>query len=229
MNVLIVFAHPEAHSFCGALKDTAVERLTALGYTVEVSDLYRQGFSPIGGPADFRHELADGPFNYQTEQRRAHANGSYANDVATEQAKVARADLLMLNFPLWWFGPPAILKGWIDRVLSVGFAYDSDRRFDRAPLRGRKGMVTVTTGSPVERFTAGTPRAYASVEDTLMPLQKGLFGYIGLEPIPPFLAFAPARSPEEDRQALLRHYAEHLTAAAGLDGGAQRALHTNGA
>lgn len=213
MNILIVFAHPEPRSFCGALKDVAVETLTGLGHQVTVSDLYVQGFDPAGGRGDFVHALADGPFVYQAEQRRAYAESSYAPDVAAEQAKVLASDVVMLNFPLWWFGPPAILKGWIDRVMSVGFAYDSDRRFENGALKGRRGMVSVTTGSPAERFTDGGGRAYASVETTLLPLQHGLFAYVGMDTLAPFVAFAPGRASDAARRQCLDDYAAHLARA----------------
>lgn len=215
MNILIVFAHPEPRSFCGALKDVAVETLAGLGHQVSVSDLYGQSFQPVGGRADFDHPSADGPFNYQAEQRRAYETASYEADLAAEQEKVRAADLIMLNFPLWWFGAPAILKGWIDRVMSVGFAYDSDRRFDKGGLRGRKGMVTVTTGSPSERFTSDGGHAYASMEHTLLPFQRGLFPYVGMEALPPFVAFAVARVPDDTRRSYLDEYCNHLARTVG--------------
>lgn len=209
MNILIVYAHPEPESFSGALKDVAVATLSAAGHSVEVSDLYRQRFSPVGDREDFDH-ATDSPFVYQAEQRRAHREASYCDAISLEQDKLLAADLLMLNFPLWWFGPPAILKGWIDRVMSVGFAYDSDRRFEDGGLKGRRGLITVTTGSPAERFVSGGARAYAPMDDTLLPLQKGLFHYVGITGLAPFVAYAAARVAPPVRERYLADYRRHL-------------------
>ncbi|HEV2512134.1 NAD(P)H-dependent oxidoreductase [Bosea sp. (in: a-proteobacteria)] len=209
MNILIVFAHPEPESFCGALKDVAVSTLSAAGHAVVVSDLYRQGFSPVGDHRDFDHPT-DAPFIYQAEQRRAHREGSYCEPIAAEHAKLMAADVVMFNFPLWWFGPPAILKGWIDRVMSVGFAYDSDRRFEDGGLQGRRGLITVTTGSPAERFVKDGARAYAPMDETLLPLQKGLFHYVGMTGLDPFVAYAAARVEPQTRARYLAEYRVHL-------------------
>lgn len=214
MNVLIVFAHPEPESFSGALKDVAVTTLRECGHDVVVSDLYRDGFSPVGDRHDFSH-ASEAPFVYQAEQRRAHREASYCASIASEQAKLSAADLVMFNFPLWWFGPPAILKGWIDRVMSVGFAYDSDRRFEDGGLSGRKGLLTVTTGSPAERFVKDGARAYAPMDETLLPLQKGLFPYVGMTGLEPFVAYAAARVDPATRTRYLADYRAHLEAQIG--------------
>ncbi|MEN4922033.1 NAD(P)H-dependent oxidoreductase [Achromobacter spanius] len=212
MNVLIVFAHPEPASFCGALRDAACQTLADLGHRVQVSDLYRMDFSPVGDVDDFEHEVDDVPFEYQREQRIAHQQQSYCAQIAAEHEKLLWCDVVMLNFPLWWFGPPAILKGWIDRVMSVGFAYDSDRRFEKGALKGRNAMVTITTGSPAERFSDDAPRGYADLEGTLLPLQKGLFPYVGMGVLPPFAAYAVARVSPQARSAYLQQYRDHLAA-----------------
>lgn len=209
MNVLIVFAHPEPASFSGALKDAAVETLSDLGHEVVVSDLYRQGFSPVGDASDFAHAV-DRPFNYQAEQRRAWSEASHVGEIAAEQERLTCADIVLFNFPMWWFGPPAILKGWIDRVMSVGFAYDSDKRFEDGGLKGRRGLITVTTGSPAERFVREGARAYAPMEETLLPLQKGLFHYVGMTGLKPFVAYAAGRVDDATRARYLADYRAHL-------------------
>ncbi|OZI77702.1 NAD(P)H-dependent oxidoreductase [Bordetella genomosp. 12] len=215
MNVLIVFAHPEPASFSGALRDTACATLKALGHQLQVSDLYRMEFSAVGDVDDFVHDVCDTPFDYQSEQRLAHQRGSYCAEIAAEQEKLRWCDLVMLNFPLWWFGPPAILKGWIDRVMSVGFAYDADRRFERGALSGRQAMVTITTGSPAARFSLDSPRAYTDLAGTLLPLNKGLFPYVGMTALPPFAAYAVAKVDPEARADYLRQYRAHLIAQIG--------------
>src|SRR5687767_12931505 len=115
MNVLIVHAHPEPLSFNAALTTAATAALRAAGHVVTVSDLYAEHFDPVAGRHDFLQTANPERFHYQTEQAHAAANRSFAPDLAREQARLLAADLLVLQFPLWWGAPPAILKGWLDR------------------------------------------------------------------------------------------------------------------
>lgn len=209
MKVLLVFAHPEPASFCGALRDVATGTLTGLGHEVVVSDLYRQGFDPAGGARDFLHGSST-PFVYQEEQRHAAREGTFAPDIAAEASRLLACDLLMLNFPFWWYGPPAILKGWIDRVLAAGFAYDRGRAYETGALAGRAGLLTVTTGSPPERYSTGGAAPFATMEQLLLPLQEGLFRYVGMKAVEPFVAYSAARVDDARRQRYLAEYRAHL-------------------
>lgn len=209
MRVLIVFAHPERASFSAALKDAAVETLAGLGHVVAVSDLYAEGFDAVGGQRDMAHRPAS-PFDYQEEQRRASRDSTFATDIAERQREVFACDVLMLNFPMWWYGPPAILKGWIDRVLAAGFAYDRDRRYATGQLAGRAGMLTVTTGSPPERYTDVGERSFLTMEQLLRPLQKGLFHFVGMKGVDPFVAYSAGRVDDARRARYLDEYRAHL-------------------
>lgn len=209
MRVLIVFAHPERASFSAALKGAAVETLAGLGHAVAVSDLYAEGFDAVGGPGDIVHRPA-APFDYQEEQRRAVRDGTFVTDISERQRQLLACDALMLNFPMWWYGPPAILKGWIDRVLAAGFAYDRDRRYATGPLAGRAGMLTVTTGSPPERYTDVGERPFLTMEQLLRPLQKGLFHFVGMKAVDPFIAYSAARVDGARRAHYLDEYRARL-------------------
>src|SRR5690606_8883498 len=88
MRTHLVFAHPERHSFCGAMMDAACDELHALGHDVVVSDLYADGFDAVGGPGDFTAPIGGVPFHYQSEQRHAHRTGGFAPDIAREQDRV---------------------------------------------------------------------------------------------------------------------------------------------
>ncbi len=120
MNILIVHAHPEPQSFTTALKNTAKQTLEKLGHSVEISDLYAMQFNPIASKADFLELNQPEYFNYALEQRNASKNQLLAHDIQAETEKVKKADLVILNFPLYWTSVPAILKGWIDRVFVSG-------------------------------------------------------------------------------------------------------------
>ena len=133
MQILIVYAHPEPTSFNAAMKDLAVETLTAQGHSVVVSDLYAMGWNAVAGPQDVTGARSDtSRFSLAREQTHAMEQGNIAVDIAAEQAKLTAADLVIFQFPIWWFGMPAILKGWADRVFARGFAY----------LPGRKDAAT---------------------------------------------------------------------------------------
>lgn len=119
MNAVVVVAHSEPRSFNAALAGAAVEVLRAGGDRVELSDLCAMGFKAIDDASDFVGGREDPDFlRVDREQTFAHVAGTTAPDIRAEQEKLARADLLVLQFPIWWFGPPAVLRGWFDRVLT---------------------------------------------------------------------------------------------------------------
>ena len=120
MNVLIVFAHNEPRSFNAAMKDLSVGTLEAAGHAVQVSDLYAMGFNPVASAADFSERANPDYLVYALEQRHAYGKGALAPDIAAEVDKVKWADLIIFNFPIYWYGMPAIMKGWIDRVFISG-------------------------------------------------------------------------------------------------------------
>ncbi|HLO03457.1 MAG TPA: NAD(P)H-dependent oxidoreductase, partial [Symbiobacteriaceae bacterium] len=153
MNVLIVLAHPEPKSFSHAMKDVAVKTFQEQGHAVQVSDLYAMQFNPLLDRHDFGLEANPDYFKPQFEQMQAAANQSFAADVAAEQEKLRWADLVIFQFPLWWASIPAILKGWIDRVFAMGFAYGGGKWYDNGVFRGKRAMLAFTTGGPAQMFT----------------------------------------------------------------------------
>ncbi|RFS82305.1 NAD(P)H oxidoreductase [Actinomadura spongiicola] len=129
-HALLVLTHPRPDSLTAQLAHRVGERLAADGLTVDLLDLHAEGFDPRMIPAD-EPDWADRDKPYSAEVR-AHAR------------RLDRADVIVVVFPVWWFGLPAILKGWIDRVWNYGFAYG--RRVPR--LRDKQmlwlGLVSYT-------------------------------------------------------------------------------------
>ncbi|XP_064363168.1 ribosyldihydronicotinamide dehydrogenase [quinone] [Dromaius novaehollandiae] len=124
-KVLIIYAHQEPKSLNGSLKDAAVEELGKQGCSVTVSDLYAMQFEPRATRNDIVGCLHNSEeFNYGVEAREAYKRGDLSDDLIEEQKKVQEADLLIFQFPLYWFSMPAIMKGWMDRVLVEGFAHE---------------------------------------------------------------------------------------------------------
>ncbi|GGY04992.1 NAD(P)H dehydrogenase [Litchfieldella qijiaojingensis] len=186
MHALIVYSHPEPRSFNGALKDVAVETLQRLGHSVEVSDLYGEGFDPVERPEHFPERTAPHTFAALTEQRHAYNEGTLPADVQREIARLERADLVILQFPLWWHAQPAMLKGWFDRVMVYGGLYSGSLRYDRGYFRGTRAISSVTTGSPAPAFSR---HGRGGDMATLMwPTHCSLY-YLGLEVLPPQVTY----------------------------------------
>lgn len=210
MQVLIVHAHPEPTSFCAALRDTAVEAIREAGGGVEVSDLHAERFDPVAGRHDFTTVADPARFHYQSEQLLAAREGGFCDEIRREQDRVRRADLLIAIFPLWWGGPPAIFKGWIERVLAYGFAYEDGRRFDTGFFRGRRGLLAVTTGGTRERFS--DTGVYGDIDRVLWPTRRLALEYMGLAVEPPFVCYAAPRVGADERRRYLADWADTVRA-----------------
>ncbi len=146
-TTLIVLAHPEPRSFNGAWSGATATACAAQGHVVLRSDLTTMGFDAVEARQLYPAQPADVPFDPLKAQEDAAASGHLPDEVATEIDKLTLADLVVFHFPLWWFAPPAVLKGWFDRVLVHGALHDIDRRFDRGHCRGKRALFCVTTGA----------------------------------------------------------------------------------
>ena len=211
MNVLIVYAHPEPKSFNGAMKDAATETLRGAGHDVVVSDLYALKFQPVAGPGDMTGDRENPEFfSLPKEQTKAYQEGVTAPDIAAEMEKLKRADLVIFQFPIWWFGMPGILKGWADRVFARGFAYMSGRKYDTGMFRGKTAMVAATTGTSADTYAPDG--IDGDILAVLWPIHNGLFRYCGFDVLPPFIAYMPGRVGEAGRGAYLNEYRKRLDA-----------------
>jgi len=119
MNVLLVYAHPEPKSLNGSLKEFAVKRLEEAGHSVQVSDLYAMHWKTVLDADDGLDRPAGERFDPSAESKHAFASGQQSSDIALEQDKLRWADAVILQFPLWWFSLPAILKGWVERLITA--------------------------------------------------------------------------------------------------------------
>ena len=208
MNVLIVHAHEEPKSFNGALKDTAVRVLEETGHAVIVSDLYAMKFNPVGGKHDFTALTDPAYFKYGVEQARASEANAFAPDVAAEQGKLFRADLLIFQFPLWWFGLPAILKGWVDRVFAAGLTYGGGRWYSRGVFQGKRALLSLTTGGGPSIYS---PRGLnGDIDMLLFPIQHGMLHFVGFDVLRPFVAWSVARAAQAQREEYLRDFTQRL-------------------
>lgn len=141
MRALVVHAHPSTEGYSRALFDTAVDALCSAGHEVDVLSLYDEGF-------DARMTRA--------ERVAYHSDSPVVSvDVARHVDLVTRAEMLVFVYPTWWFGLPAVLKGWLERVLvpGVGFVFDPDTRRVTPHLRGVRRIVGISTYGMTWRYT----------------------------------------------------------------------------
>ncbi len=216
MNIFIVYAHPEPQSLNGSLKTVATETLTELGHTVKVSDLYAMQWKAQADGDDFLIRDNAKRLSYASESKRAFAEGTQSPEIAAEQEKLLWADAVILQFPLWWFSMPAILKGWIERVYAFGFAYgvgiqDGPRwgdRYGEGTLKGRRAMLALTAGGREPHY--GARGVNGTLEDLLFPIQHGILFYPGMDVLPPFVIYQSDRLTSEQYEQAKRQYQKRL-------------------
>lgn len=211
-KVLIIHAHPEPKSFNMALMNCTKEFFEANGDSVKVSDLYAMNFDPVGGKHDFTEIANPEFFKYQQEQVHAFVNGHFVPGLKEEMEKLEWCNILIFVFPLWWFGMPAILKGWVDRVFAMGFVYGAGKGvYENGVYPEKTAFAIVTTGGPEVAYGAGGKNG--DIIKILFPLHHGIYYFAGMTALPPFVSFAPARSSEEELSGELermRHYLSEL-------------------
>lgn len=205
---LIVYAHPEPASFNGRLLAHAVSTLEAQGHEVRVSDLYAMRFNPVASGDDFLSRRFEQQLYYDREQKHSAARASFSADIADEVAKLAWCDTLILQFPLWWFSVPAIMKGWIDRVLVNGLAYGAGKRFETGGLKGKRAMLALSTGC--DSAMVEPDGMLGDLHVNLWHLHAGTFAYTGCTVMPPFCAWSIQYVDDQTRESYLDAYAAHL-------------------
>lgn len=125
-------------------------------------------------------------------QRWAQRNNAHEVSIKEEQKKLESSDILLLQFPLWWWSFPAILKSWIDRVLTSGFAYGS-----KATLPPRKVMYSITTSG------ANNQEELKYYQNKVDVMYQDILGFIGWETISPFIAHGVQHKTETERKKII--------------------------
>jgi NAD(P)H dehydrogenase (quinone) len=208
MRLFIVHAHHEPASFNSALTREATASLSAAGHEVVVSDLYAMGFDPVSDRRNFTTVRDPNYLKQQNEESYASASNGYVVELQAEMDKLAWCDALVLQFPLWWLGLPAILKGWVDRVFAVGRTYGGGRYFNRGVLAPRLAMCSVTVGAHADAYSS--VGAYGPLDSILRPINHGILGFVGFTVVEPFVLHAPARMSQDERVDCLRAYRSRL-------------------
>jgi NAD(P)H dehydrogenase (quinone) len=183
MKHLIIYAHPHPESLNHAILDTTVNALKKNGQEVVVRDLYALNFQPVLKPED-------------TSAMKA---GETPKDIKTEQEYITQADVITFIYPIWWTGLPAILKGYVDRVFSYGFAYAYGDTGIVKMLSGKKGLIINTHGTPKEYYDEiGMTKGLKITSDT------GIFEFVGIEPVDHLLFGSVGSLDEEAYKGMLK-------------------------
>ena len=185
MHVLVVLDHPNPASFSAAAAQHFMNGAKAAGHSVELADLHAEGFDPSWSMADIASD----------------EGGTTPEDVITEQARVAKADAICFVFPLFWWGMPSMLKGWIDRVWTWGWAYDQLKDPELSLQRARSGVLLIPAGARSDEVQDAGYRA--AMETTWM---HGTFGYFGFSPRKLELLYGAKGSPERRTSLLKQSY-----------------------
>jgi NAD(P)H dehydrogenase (quinone) len=210
MKAFVVLAHPEPKSFNAAMFQTAVETLRDAGYEVLASDLYRAPFDPVSDRRNFTSTKDPDYFKQQIEEMHATEVGGFAPDIEAELKKMEACDLMIWQFPLWWFGLPAILKGWVDRVLAMGRTYGGGRIYETGVFRGKRALLALTTGGPAEAYVKDGFNG--DISGILRPIHRGMLEFTGFDVLAPQIVYGPVRRTEEQLQKELEGYAKRLRA-----------------
>uniref|UniRef100_A0A3P8V7U9 Ribosyldihydronicotinamide dehydrogenase [quinone] n=1 Tax=Cynoglossus semilaevis TaxID=244447 RepID=A0A3P8V7U9_CYNSE len=196
-------------SFNEAVRDVALQELTKQGYKVIVSDLYAMNFRASTTREDIIGDLKNPElFQYGEESMAAWKEGRLSDDIVAEQRKVEEAEFVIFQFPLYWFSVPAIMKGWMDRVLTQGFAFSLQKLYDKGALKDKKAMLSFTTGAMQTMFRPDGINGDINV--TLWPLQNGVLHFCGFQVLAPQIFWGPAHCPPTVRAAMLQGWQTRL-------------------
>jgi NAD(P)H dehydrogenase (quinone) len=204
LRVFIVHANHEPASFNGAMTQEAATALQASGHELVVSDLYSMGFDPVSDTRNFRTVADPYLLKQQNEESLASAQAGFSAELQGEMDKLAWCDILIFQFPIWWLGMPAVMKGWVDRVFAVGIAYGGGRWFQSGRLAGKRAMCSMTVGGTEPVYS--DRGVYGSVSAILYPIHRGIFEFTDMTVIEPFVVYAPSRLDPAARAAELQRY-----------------------
>lgn len=197
-TTLIVLAHPEGRSFTAAWASASAASARELGHNVLWSDLMADRFDPVERSEHYRAPSV--PFDVLRSQESASASEDLPDEVRREIEKLEAADRVVFHFPLWWFAPPAILKGWFERVLAHGRTHDVANRFDTGRFRGRRALFCVSTGA-----SAAESGPDGKEGDTRLHLWPAAYTlrYLGFDVIEPVIVHGVHGYQKGDRKAAM--------------------------
>ena len=208
MKVFVVYWHPEPQSFNAAMFHAALKALTDAGHEVRSSDLEAMRFDPVSSRKNFTTIKDPEYFKPQIEEMHASQNDGFSPEIETEIGNIEWCDLMIWQFPLWWFGLPATLKGGVDRVFAMGRTYGGGRIYQSGVFQGKRALLSLTTGGPEDAYRKGAFNG--DIAGILRPIHRGILQFVGFEVLAPQIVYGPVRLTDEDRRLALAAYAERL-------------------
>ena len=160
MKYLVIYSHPNKASFNNVIRETVIETLEKNGHEIKVRDLYENNFNPVLSASDFETFLS----------------GGTPDDIKAEQEYIKWAEKIIFISPIWWASFPAILKGYIDKIFSYGFAYLYDENGPVPLLTDKEGIFISTMGAPNEFYKeAGFLDSFDKTQDI------GILNFTGIK------------------------------------------------
>ena len=183
MHVLVIYAHPNPKSFNAAILEQIERGLREGNHAVTVVDLYNDNFNPIliVNEQHKRSQMRDDP------------------DTVHYRELIQQAEHLIFIYPVWWYGTPAILKGFFDRVLASGFAFEYEGLAPKGLLRGKSAWAFYTVDSPWWYMRLWRRSA------EWVTVGHATLKFCGLRPVKRFVFSGVKRSTERQREKWLDH------------------------
>lgn len=182
MKVLIVFTHPNSNSFNHALLEKISAGLEQSGHEIRVKNLYQENFNPVLDSKDLS---------------QLHS-GNIPPRISAEQEQLLWAEGLVFIYPLWWFTPPAMLKGWFDVTLSNGVAFEYSSEGARGLLKHKKALVLITAGASEDYFDEND-----SLEMSHRPITDGTLSFCGVNNVSHKIYYDIVNRTDKERAEIL--------------------------
>lgn len=182
MHVLTLLDHPNPNSFSSAVARKFCAGAESVGHSTELVDLHAENFDPRWSMADVEGDTS----------------GQVPAEIRAEQDRISRADAIGFIFPLFWWGMPAMTKGWVDRVWSWGWAYDQLDDPEKSLQRPRTGVLLVPAGARSDEMEELGYRT--SIETAWIDGTFGYFGFVNRE----LILLNGSKGSDTRRDALLK-------------------------
>ncbi|NEO52492.1 MAG: NAD(P)H-dependent oxidoreductase [Okeania sp. SIO3B5] len=165
-------------------------------------------FNPVSSRQNFKTVKNQNYLKLQLEEKYATEMNSFAEDIDSEIEKIEWCDLMIWQFPLWWFGLPAVFKGWVDRVFAMGRVYGGGQIYETGVFRGKRALLSLTTGGAEDIYIKGGFNG--DINGILRPIHRGMLQFVGFDVLAPEIVYAPVRMTDEQRVKILENYAARL-------------------
>lgn len=182
MKVLVVISHPSSSSFNHGILKRITKGLNNSGHEVRIKDLYKENFNPVLSAEDLA----------QIQK------GSIPKHIAEEQKQLLWADSLVFIYPLWWFGRPAMLKGWFDIVFTNGLAFEYSESGVKGLLNHKRALIIITAGGSKNYFEENN-----ALQLIHRPITDGTLAFCGIDDITHRIYYDIANVSDEKRADIL--------------------------